>query len=74
MNVYPNPAIDVINVDTDASLDRHEIRIFDLTGRLVLNQEITSPKVNVATLNTGQYTGILISNKGKSSSFVFTKL
>ncbi|MRS02174.1 T9SS type A sorting domain-containing protein [bacterium] len=43
MNVYPNPATDVLNVEiTPSDTGRMLIEMFDLTGRAVLNKMVVT--------------------------------
>jgi uncharacterized Ntn-hydrolase superfamily protein len=39
INVYPNPANDIINIETPG-LDSYELLLFDLDGKTILNQKI----------------------------------
>ena len=43
---YPNPGKDVLNIRT--GLQNAHVEIYDLTGKLVCNQEITE---NIASIN-----------------------
>lgn len=74
VNVYPNPAQTEINVMTDAA-KAFAIEVYDLTGRIVATQTITS---DISTINTsafanGMYTYTIIGkektvlNRGKFS-------
>jgi hypothetical protein len=59
--VRPNPANDFINIEWNDELDNRniEIRILDLTGRIVISRSISnstnSIKQNISSLNTGVY-------------------
>ena len=49
LTVYPNPATNIIYVDT-----KEEVEIFDLCGKMVLQSQGTS-KIDVTTLSEGMY-------------------
>jgi len=55
VNVYPNPANDILNVTTTGKADR--ISILSLDGKVVSTQEMngTSATVNVSDLTSGAY-------------------
>jgi len=53
VNIYPNPAQDVIHIDVPVN-NTYEIQIFDLLGKMVLTAQNT-PKVNIANLQKGVY-------------------
>ena len=59
--IRPNPANDFINIEWNDELDNKniEIRILDLTGRIVISRSISnstnSIKQNISSLNTGVY-------------------
>ena len=53
--VYPNPANDVISIDSN-NIEISEIRMFDLLGKNVLSQnDIRGNTINVSNLNAGVY-------------------
>jgi Leucine-rich repeat (LRR) protein len=55
--IYPNPANDVLKISSNISLD--SIKIFDINGRLILNQNInalmTQNTISVKDLTSGVY-------------------
>ena len=53
LHVYPNPASDVLTIDTDLAIERLEI--LDLSGRVVQTHEATVESINIAALNSGVY-------------------
>lgn len=65
LQVYPNPATDVVNISSDANALK-EVAIFDLTGKKVLETE-TMNSVNVSSLNAGVYM-LQVEENGKKSS------
>lgn len=54
MSIYPNPAVDVVNVNIDNYQDA-QVQITDLTGKIVLTQVLNSKEVNISHLNSGLY-------------------
>jgi len=70
VSVYPNPTTDVLNLDlNDFEPGQKAIRIFDGTGRLVLETSTTRSnyKLEVETLIDGIYTGTIITENGAGS-------
>ena len=51
--LYPNPVKDVLNIKTAKPADR--IEIYDMTGRLVNAQVLSSQSISVAKLQSGVY-------------------
>lgn len=43
-NIYPNPATDVLNIETNISYKNLTLTIFDITGKVVWNQNLGSQK------------------------------
>lgn len=62
--VYPNPANDVINIEK-ANSDFVTIRLFDMTGRAVLETSGSGMAIQISTasLPTGLYTLVINSNE-----------
>jgi hypothetical protein len=65
---YPNPGKDVLNIRT--ALQNARVEIYDLSGKLVYNQEITD---NITSINTtswpsGTYIWKVISNNKEAES------
>src|SRR5690606_10970610 len=52
--LYPNPVTDVLNIDSVNGLNANEIRVMDLTGKVLKVQKDAS-SVNVSDLATGTY-------------------
>lgn len=51
--VYPNPAADVLTIDTDMSLNH--VSVLDLYGRIVIDRENAQKKINISELKSGIY-------------------
>lgn len=63
LSLSPNPAIDVININTDEAL---HISIYDLQGNLVLRQDTgTSEQLNIAKFPAGVYVVRGVDEAGK---------
>lgn len=74
LNVYPNPAQNIIHIDglDDTSCD--EILIYDMTGRVVKHSQYCN-ELNVSELQNGMYMMRLICNDGsyKTSKLLINK-
>lgn len=57
VTIYPNPAKDVLVIQTKLSTSVYTASVYDATGRLVLSKEITGKeeKLNVSQLPNGVY-------------------
>jgi len=54
--VYPNPADNYIRITSDSRLDSYELRICDLTGKLILEKQLTGEStLNIEHLEPGVY-------------------
>lgn len=59
LNVYPNPATDLINVDLkNLAAAKYAITVYDITGKAVLSTSVNKTKstINVTSLANGFYT------------------
>ncbi len=67
VSIYPNPANDLINIKS--TLSEGSITIFDMTGKLLINQQISGAmnSINTSELKNGIY-NLIISNGEKTSS------
>jgi hypothetical protein len=72
LNVYPNPAKDMISVDLPTN-EPCEVNFYDVSGKLVFqNNQATQKNIDISTLNKGFYL-VQISSNGKilgSSKFL----
>ena len=55
LNVYPNPAIDVLNISSQSTINT--VEIFNVLGQKVITMQVedTSTEINVSNLNAGIY-------------------
>ncbi len=68
LSIYPNPAVDVVNVSND-SIQINSIEMTDLNGRIVKNQKIgaTQGQVSISDLATGVYMMKIITAQGTAT-------
>lgn len=65
--LYPNPTTDVLNISSKNGLNASEVRIVDMTGKVVKTQE-DATTINVSDLAAGTYLIDIITKEGKASS------
>ena len=55
LNVYPNPAIDVLNISSQSTINT--VEIFNVLGQKVITMQVedTIAEINVSNLNAGIY-------------------
>lgn len=54
INVYPNPANQLIRITANVSLENYQVSIGDISGRIVM-QTVYKNELNVAQLESGLY-------------------
>ncbi len=54
LSIFPNPASDIIHLQGEIPVNVY-VHIFDLTGRLVLEQTIESTEIDIHNLTNGAY-------------------
>lgn len=60
LSLYPNPANDVLNLQIDQSIDLQSIFVFDVSGKLVIEQNLSDnntlqQQLNISKLQNGIY-------------------
>lgn len=70
INIFPNPASDVLNITNVSS--KAAFIITNMAGQKVMNGQITDNKISVSRLSTGAYI-ISIEDKGTTSHLKFIK-
>lgn len=69
--VYPNPANNVVNISLEANTQTESVKVFDFTGRLVMEQAVNngaaSIKMDISSLSNGLYVVQVATAKGISS-------
>lgn len=69
-SLYPNPASDVLNINSKSNTAISQITITDMNGRIVKevkNMSVTNTIVNVADLTSGLYIINVTSNEGSGA-------
>src|SRR5690606_34256647 len=66
-NIYPNPVTDVLNIESKNGLNASEIKITDMTGKVVKVQK-DATSINVSNLSAGTYLIDITTNEGKATS------
>ncbi len=73
-SVSPNPATDVLNISLNGQADQiASARVFDLSGRSILNASIVNKTIDIRTLSTGAYLLVIKDVEGKQFSKKFIK-
>ncbi|HET8837637.1 MAG TPA: FG-GAP-like repeat-containing protein [Flavobacteriaceae bacterium] len=70
--LYPNPASDRLHLSEFADLQNAVYTIFDITGKKVLNNKLTSSEIDVSKLSAGSYI-LRIENHGNIKTQKFFK-
>ena len=65
--IYPNPTVDVLNIESKNGLVANEIKVTDLSGKVVKVQK-DAASVNVSDLATGTYIIDITTNEGRATS------
>ncbi len=72
--LYPIPAKDVLHITSTTDVEFASAKIFDLTGRIVLETSLTNEmNINVQSLTSGSYILLLNDESGKAYSQKFIK-
>ncbi len=66
--VYPNPAVDVVNIGSLNLTDYKSIRMFDSSGRMVYRSSALVDKINVKNLTPGVYMLTVENKTGKTTT------
>ena len=72
-SLYPNPARNILNVKSNDNNVMKSVQVYDLTGRLVIDTNLTNSSINVENLVTGSYIVLLKDETGKGYSQKFIK-
>lgn len=76
INVYPNPAKDILYIEFTNSIEKSRIEIYDAFGKLVLNEDISTqnPSLNIQQLSSGIYFyKVIFGNKVLQNKLVIIK-
>lgn len=64
INIYPNPAKDIVYFDLPETIQINKAEIIDYTGKVVQTEENITQNISVKSLATGTYILRLSTNKG----------
>ena len=67
--LFPNPAKDVLNINTKKDINIHSVSVYDILGQLVLvvPNAANTTSINVSNLKTGNYFLKITSDKGAAN-------
>jgi photosystem II stability/assembly factor-like uncharacterized protein len=71
LKIIPNPAVDFVQFDIpEKNVVNASLNIYDLSGKLVLDKEISSvnDKISIEELKTGTYVAVITSGSSKYSA------
>ncbi|MFP9100737.1 FG-GAP-like repeat-containing protein [Flavobacterium sp. RHBU_24] len=71
--IYPNPAKDVLTINTTASFEPVKARIYTIDGKVAWSGSITGSKISIQQLQKGTYILTLQDIQGKQHSTKFIK-
>jgi len=72
-SLYPNPARNILNIKSNDNIIMKSVQVYDLTGRLVIDANLTNSSINVENLVSGTYIVLLKDESGKDYSQKFIK-
>lgn len=75
INIYPNPATDILNIQNENNFVNATLSISDLTGRIIFKKTSVTglnANLNLATFSNGTYI-LKIEDEGKSKTSKFIK-
>ncbi|HEY0091397.1 MAG TPA: FG-GAP-like repeat-containing protein, partial [Flavobacterium sp.] len=73
ISLYPNPANDFINIKMDSDTIIRSVKVYDITGKLLMTSIPTENKITVQTLSRGTYIVLLEDGGGKQFASKFIK-
>ncbi|MGE4346759.1 MAG: T9SS type A sorting domain-containing protein [Flavobacteriaceae bacterium] len=75
IKLYPNPAKDVFYIETPELSENTSVQLFDLSGKLLLEQKITANQtaIDIQGLNSGVYLVKTTNNQGTSTQKLIVK-
>jgi hypothetical protein len=68
VNIYPNPTTSILYIQTSDNAIIDSVTLFDLTGKIILQQTKSSNQINVESLASGTYIVEAYSGKDKFTS------
>ncbi|MBK8344097.1 MAG: T9SS type A sorting domain-containing protein [Bacteroidetes bacterium] len=76
VNIFPNPANDVINMSLENNSKIISIQLFDVQGRMIYYEAgppLDQYAISVKSLNAGVYIGAIVSENGNTYFVNFIK-
>ncbi|WP_449400305.1 ASPIC/UnbV domain-containing protein [Chryseobacterium wanjuense] len=71
--IYPNPTHDIISFKTANDFIPVEAKVYEMSGRMVLQTKVERNSISIKQLNTGNYLLIVVDKNGKTYSQKVTK-
>lgn len=71
--VYPNPTDDIINFKTKNDFIPVDAKVYELSGRMVLQTKVERNAISIKELNSGNYLLVVTDKNGKTYSQKVTK-
>jgi len=72
VSIYPNPVEAILTIETSADLINKIATVFDMNGKRVLNQKLTTNTLDVSGLESGIYF-LRLESEGRSIKRKFIK-
>jgi len=74
-SIFPNPTNEILNISQSFFSEKIEIRLLDMSGRIVLSDQLNAPQhqIDLRTLSQGVYNLTLIKNNQILTSFKVIK-
>ncbi|WP_452230489.1 MULTISPECIES: FG-GAP-like repeat-containing protein [unclassified Lacinutrix] len=71
LNIYPNPAKDLVTINSSIELNNAVYTIYDITGKQILNGNLKENTIHVSKLNSGIYIlKITVDGKHKTQKLI----
>lgn len=64
IQIYPNPAQDFVNIDLAKNINHAQLSIYNLTGQLVMQKQITQPNQNIPITELGNGVYVFVVESG----------
>ncbi len=65
IHIYPNPAKDILNFEMPVNTDIKNISIYDISGRLILQNDTDFKQLNISNLASGTFLLKMETSKGR---------
>jgi hypothetical protein len=72
-SLYPVPAKNILNIKSNDNVIMKLAKVYDLNGKLILENKLTTPALNIESLSKGTYILMLRDANDKDYSQKFTK-